>query len=492
MEDALRKAAMAAGELATRREVAAWVGDAFREEIAERRDAIRAALNGGHDRKPSRLPGTRPTLDLGAFTPSGVSEAAATPVALIQPTASISLDTQVDPATAATAATQPVPRVSRTVDTQTKTPTSLPAAMMQAPKPSRAPWLALAVALPVLGGGGYFAYRAMQTNSIAPAPVAAAQPLPAAAVPQPAAPKEPAKIDVGIDSDTPGARVVFRRRIASAPMTTNIAPSDIVELVEVSAPGYKTERYWLTFDRATHLHAHLAKGNGIEEASEEQTLVALGEQPAIEEARPAAAAVHVTEKTVAQVAPAAPAAAVVAQSTPRRRIGRAAADDTTVATERVEQRAHVAMEAPALASAPTAVAAPALPEPSPALAVPTPAPVVAVAQPAVRPAPVAVSAKVVAPAQFRALIASNGQIEPSELVQSQMMRDEKKKAGAFVKVCIGTAGEVTSASIVKSSGYPDYDAELVAGVRGWHFHAYTEGGRATPACSAVVFSFTLK
>jgi glycerol-3-phosphate dehydrogenase len=37
--------------------------------------------------------------------------------------------------------------------------------------------------------------------------------------------------------------------------------------------GYKTVRYWLTFDRPTTLNARLVKGSGLEEASEEATLV---------------------------------------------------------------------------------------------------------------------------------------------------------------------------------------------------------------------------
>ena len=36
-----------------------------------------------------------------------------------------------------------------------------------------------------------------------------------------------------------------------------INSTDVVELVEFSAPGYKTTRYWLTFDRPTYLTAHL-------------------------------------------------------------------------------------------------------------------------------------------------------------------------------------------------------------------------------------------
>jgi len=172
-------------------------------------------------------------------------------------------------------------------------------------------------------------------------------PAPAAAM-QPAA---PSKIAVQIEADVPDARVTFRRRLAAAPTQLQVASSDIVELVEVSAPGYKTMRYWLTFDRPTHLNAHLVKGKGLVEASEEQTLVALGEvAPAAPEpaAAPAAAPTPKPATTVAAAAPVptpAPvadrpvttaktvqvAAARVAE-VPRRRIGKTATEPAVVAS----------------------------------------------------------------------------------------------------------------------------------------------------------------
>jgi hypothetical protein len=84
---------------------------------------------------------------------------------------------------------------------------------------------------------------------------------------------------VQLDADVPGARVTFRRRLSAVPTTMQLTASDIVELVEVSAPGYKTIRYWLTLDRPTALKAHLAKGDGLVEATDLETSTALGERP---------------------------------------------------------------------------------------------------------------------------------------------------------------------------------------------------------------------
>lgn len=166
-------------------------------------------------------------------------------------------------------------------------------------------------------------------------------PAPGAATPAPQTPNE-GKVAVNVRSNAPNARVTFRRRSMLAPAKLQLGASDIVELVEVSAPGYKSMRYWITFDRATNLYAQLAPGNGFVEASEEETLVALGEiapsapTPAVavaptrnETPKPAAA-------PAANEGPSAPAAvasapttksvsSVVATIAAPRKIGRAAA-----------------------------------------------------------------------------------------------------------------------------------------------------------------------
>ncbi|HEY5945289.1 MAG TPA: AgmX/PglI C-terminal domain-containing protein, partial [Kofleriaceae bacterium] len=112
------------------------------------------------------------------------------------------------------------------------------------------------------------------SNEPAPAPAPIVQQAQPAAAATPVAPQ---KIDVSLDADIANARVVFRRRVHQAPTTLEINATDVVELVEVSATGYKTTRYWLTFDRPTYLKAHLVKGTGSIEATEEETLAALGE-----------------------------------------------------------------------------------------------------------------------------------------------------------------------------------------------------------------------
>ncbi|MEO8701323.1 MAG: protein kinase [Kofleriaceae bacterium] len=140
-----------------------------------------------------------------------------------------------------------------------------------------------------------------------PAPAVAPAPAPVAI----AAPR-PAKIEIELAANVSGARITFRRRLSPAPVTLQIAPNDVIELVEVSAPRHKTVRYWLTFDRPTHLVANLTLGDGLVEASEEQTLVALGELAA-----PTVVAAQVPE-------PKRPMTVAKVRTQPTRKIGKAA------------------------------------------------------------------------------------------------------------------------------------------------------------------------
>ncbi len=171
-------------------------------------------------------------------------------------------------------------------------------ALPHAPASRSKPWLMYGMAAAGLLVGGIGISMAMRGGNEAPAKTAATEPAPVAQLPGAAttpAPKEiVSKVSVELNANVPNARVTFRRRVAAAPTTMQITPSDIVEIVEISAPGYKTVRYWLTFDRPTTLNAKLVKGSGLDEASEEATLVALGEvaapnQPSIAVAAPAPA-----------------------------------------------------------------------------------------------------------------------------------------------------------------------------------------------------------
>jgi eukaryotic-like serine/threonine-protein kinase len=68
MEDALRDAAMSSGGLASRREISAWVGESFKEELSARRAAIRAAVS-DTNRAIGKIPGIRTTAEFPGLLP---------------------------------------------------------------------------------------------------------------------------------------------------------------------------------------------------------------------------------------------------------------------------------------------------------------------------------------------------------------------------------------------------------------------------------------
>jgi len=254
-------------------------------------------------------------------------------------------------------------------------------------------------------------------------------------------------------------------------MTQEIAASEIVELVEVSAPGYKTERYWLTLDRATHLVAHPAKGTGLDEASEEATLIALGEMAAPTPAIAVAIAPKQEIKKVVERTVARPEPVVEARLAPRK-IGHAA----EAPIEKVEEPRPAFLDQPAPAPTMPAVEA-AKPVEAPMPVAEAPVPV----EPAPMVAKVAGGPHTVA---FKAMLTSgNLDIDAPITAAKEMVRDSKAKVTAAVKVCSGADGNVASVALIKSSGYEAYDKVLLDGVRGWKFKT------GDAVCSAVAFAF---
>jgi serine/threonine-protein kinase len=159
-------------------------------------------------------------------------------------------------------------------------------------------------------------------------PAARPAPAPAAALPAAAPAPVPGKIAITLDAGPTNARVLFRKRVSKAPVTMQISPSDILELVEVSAPGHKTTRYWLTLDRPTRLIAKLPAGHGSRDATDAETRLALGEVKASEDA-PAPASAKSAEATGAAAPDAKPDARPDAKTADTKTDMSTAANDTT-------------------------------------------------------------------------------------------------------------------------------------------------------------------
>jgi len=419
-------------------------------------------------------------------------------VAVLPPTETdVSRDSAVIPKPARSLNT-PVPG---TMDTLGHEPTALDHVALPKPAHARKPYAlyavaglgvvvgALGLAVGLHGGKG-------EKTAMVPPPAPVQQPLPAAAMP---IPKEPQKITVDLEADAPNSHIVFRRRVSNAPAQMQINATDVVELVEISAPGYKTSRFWVTFDRPTHLKAHLAKGAGLAEATEEETLVALGEvaapttaavatapvasAPAVRVApqvavetkapAPAPAAKVVTpapkEATVAKAAP--PEAARVATLAPRK-IGRAAAETT----EKVSADTHAmpAQDEPAKTEKP-------MPDPKAEPA--KPAEVVAKPEPAAEPV-------VAKPAIDNATVSSVVGTHRPEVVKcfaEGKKKDRGLKGTISLQMQVDGAGKVHHIQVQSTLKDPLVAACVVKSANTWRFPA--RAGNADLA--TVTYPFTI-
>jgi hypothetical protein len=83
-------------------------------------------------------------------------------------------------------------------------------------------------------------------------------------------------------------------------------------------------------------------------------------------------------------------------------------------------------------------------------------------------------------------------IAPPDVVKTQMLRDDHKKAVGVFKLCLSTAGQVSSIATLKSTKYAEYDTRLVGAIRTWQYQPYLVDGRAVPVCSTVTFIYTME
>lgn len=86
----------------------------------------------------------------------------------------------------------------------------------------------------------------------------------------------PASVTLRVIADAPQARVTFRHRNEDAGNAQTLAANNVFELLEVTAPGRSSIRYWVKLDRALTLVADLPVGNGVIDATDAQTSAALG------------------------------------------------------------------------------------------------------------------------------------------------------------------------------------------------------------------------
>ncbi len=330
-------------------------------------------------------------------------------------------------------------------------------------------FVALALALASASAVGFLLLRPQHPETAAPSPQAALPPSPP---PVPA----PAPVHLQLTSPVPQARVTLRGRTHLLPFEETVTAGTQPEVVEITAPGREGRRYWLTLDHSIALASDLPSGHGVVEATEEQTVIALGgkaiEGTAIaEEGDP-------SEKTPSEA--------------PRHTGGHRHSGALKLAkatTTSADRPAVAPTAAPAATPAPETAPAP---KPTP------PALAKVEAPPAPKPAS-AISAKADAPSSVRPKPASG--VDPAKtqlFVRSHLgevqrcyergkMDDPDLKGRVTLKIFIAETGAVTSATVDSSSLRSSAVENCIATtVMGWKFPAPTGG----PA--VISYPFNLK
>jgi TonB family protein len=99
----------------------------------------------------------------------------------------------------------------------------------------------------------------------------------------------------------------------------------------------------------------------------------------------------------------------------------------------------------------------------------------------------------IAPSVLKGMrISGETQIQPNDALKSQLLHEGTSKLTAMIKVCVDTAGNVNSASQLRSTGYATYDQELLGAVRAWRYRPYSVGGMAVPVCGIVTFNYEMR
>ena len=130
------------------------------------------------------------------------------------------------------------------------------------------------VSFAIIGSGVAWVARARADLELSRAPSAL-----------PKAPKPPG-MDLLVQSVAPNAKLQFRGESITLPFHGEVASSKSPEVLEVSAAGFQGRRFWVKLDRARSFTVALPQGSGSDDATYEETLVAMGAARAVEPEAP--------------------------------------------------------------------------------------------------------------------------------------------------------------------------------------------------------------
>jgi protein TonB len=86
-------------------------------------------------------------------------------------------------------------------------------------------------------------------------------------------------------------------------------------------------------------------------------------------------------------------------------------------------------------------------------------------------------------------LSGDREIKPSKPVQNLMYKAGQKRTITTIKMCLSAGGAVDSVRVLKSSGFDEYDREILAGMRQWRYRPFRVNDRPVPVCTSVTFIF---
>lgn len=97
----------------------------------------------------------------------------------------------------------------------------------------------------------------------------------------------------------------------------------------------------------------------------------------------------------------------------------------------------------------------------------------------------------VAPTALESLrVTGEKNLLPDDMTKIELQQSGRTKIVAALKLCIDVEGSVARVQVLKSSGFPAYDALLETTVRDtWRYRPFLINGQAVPVCTAVTWIY---
>jgi hypothetical protein len=81
-------------------------------------------------------------------------------------------------------------------------------------------------------------------------------------------------------------------------------------------------------------------------------------------------------------------------------------------------------------------------------------------------------------------------IVPEAATRLEISRSGVARAEGTYKLCLDTQGVVFSVSLLKSTGFPDYDAKIAAEMKHWTYKPYVLDGRIAAICASISVGYS--